>query len=379
MKGYETMSIDKKTVKEVPVKSSYNIPKIKYIKQKKSSGKSAISLGKIMRAYWEYLKKLEKFSEKHGSDYAVKMAISYLKIKKHKNFLKKCYNEYKSNKSDANKVKGIALKFMGSAGASNNGTFTNFFQAIMRIKSPLVVIDEVLKRYKDLLKDILSGEATMSEKTRNTLLGAQNEFFKFADKSKISDELDQEFFANFNNLYKLSKDIPNVVDTSIGFLSEDLNCVAKGNFKLGLTNKIKSKVDKNIGPGEEKTFVRMFVNKIEGFEDAVEKLFEKYEISIKSLSPEASRKFNMDEPQVSYKKLTTFKRCLKFLNIDAKGNEGQGQSRMEEYFGDVQNYAEKILELKGIKQTEKKKIIDSIMSVSKDYERFVSEVKKKLH
>ena len=88
------MSIDKKTVKEVPVKSSYNIPKIKYIKQKKSSGKSAISLGKIMRAYWEYLKKLEKFSETHGSDYAVKMAISYLKIKKHKNFLKKCYNEY---------------------------------------------------------------------------------------------------------------------------------------------------------------------------------------------------------------------------------------------------------------------------------------------
>lgn len=379
MKGYETMSIDKKTVKEVPVKSSYNIPKIKYIKQKKSSGKSAISLGKIMRSYWEYLKKLEKFSKTHGSDYAVKMAISYLKIKKHKNFLKKCYNEYKLNKSDANKVKGIALKFMGSAGAPNNGTFINFFQAIMRIQSPLVVIDKVLKRDKDLLKDILSGEATMQKKTRDTLLGAQNEFFKFADKSKISDELDQEFFANFNNLYKLSKDIPDVVDTSIGFLSEDLNCVAKGNFKLGLTDKIKSKVDKNIGPGEEKTFVRMFVNKIEGFEDTVEKLLKDNEISIESLSPEVSRKFNMDEPQVSYKKLITFKQCLKFLNIDAKGNEGQGQSRMEKYFGDVQDYADKILELKGIKQTEKKKIINSIMSVRKNYESFVSEVKKKLH
>lgn len=364
------MSIDKRTLKEVPVKSSYKIPKIKYIKQKKSSGKSAIDLEKIMRAYWGYLKDLEKFSK--DSDYAVKMAINYLKIKKHKSFLKKCYNEYKLNKSDAEKVKGIALKFMGSAGASNNGTFINFFQAIMRIKSPLEIIDKVLKRDKDLLKNILSGEATMQKETRDTLLGAQNEFFKFADKSKISKELDQEFFANFNNLYKLSKDIPEVVNTSIGFLSKDLSCIAKGNFKLGLKNKIKSKIGKNIGHDEEKTFVRIFVNKIEGFEDTVEKLFKEYKIGIEYLDKEASKKFNMDEPHVSYKKLTTFEECVNFLNI--KGSKRQ--SRMEEYFGDVQDYASEILKFKEIELTEKHKIINSIMSVRKNYESFVSGVKK---
>ena len=95
---------------ECPIKS-YKIPKLAYTKQRKSSGVAVISLEKIMISYWNYLKDLEKFSSSHSGDYSVKMAINFLRIKKHKKNLKKCYSEYKLNRGDTKKVKEIAIKF----------------------------------------------------------------------------------------------------------------------------------------------------------------------------------------------------------------------------------------------------------------------------
>ena len=360
---------------ECPIKS-YKIPKLEYTKQRKSSGVAVISLEKIMISYWNYLKDLEKFSSSHSGDYSVKMAINFLRIKKHKSYLKKCYSEYKLNRGDTKKVKEIAIKFSGSAGASSSGTFANFFQAIMRIKLPLMTIDEFLKKDKNLFKKLLEGDSNVSKEIRDKVIGAQNEFFKFADKSKISKNPDKEFFEHFKNLYKLSLDMPMVVDKSIGNLSEDLNCICRGKFKLSLKSKIQSKVNKSLeshGKRGKETFVRIFLSKIEDFEDRVEKVFRDNKIGREYLNLEQQKNFNLDKPQIFYKKLTTFDECLNFSNIKNKKKE----DRMEKYFSDVYEYIDEILKLKGASVSEKIEVKNPIINIQKDYNKFVDEIQKK--
>ena len=370
-KGCANM-IDNSNVKlnECPIKR-YEIPEFKYDKQEK-----LISLEKIMTSYWNYLKDLEEFSSSHSGDYSVKMAINFLRIKKHKSYLKKCYSEYKLNKGDTKKVKEIAIKFRGSAGASSSGTFINFFQLIMRIKLPLTTIDELLKKDKNLFKKLLGGDSNVSKETRNKVIRAQNEFFEFADKSKISKKPDKEFFEHFKNLYNLSKDMPEVVNKSIGDLSEDLNCICMGKFRLSLKSKIQFKLNKSFGSHEKRgkeTFVRIFLSKIENFEDRVEKVFRDNKIDRKYLNLEQQKNFNLDKPQIFYKKLTTFKECLNFSNIENKKKEG----RMEKYFSDVYEYIDEILKLKGASELEKNKVKKLITNIQKDYNKFVDEIQKK--
>lgn len=364
--------IDNSNVKlnECPVKR-YEIPKLDYDKQEK-----LISLEKIMTSYWNYLKDLEKFSSSHSGDYSVKMAINFLRIKKHKSYLKKCYSEYKLNKGDTKKVKEIAIKFRGSAGASSSGTFANFFQAMMRIKLPLMTIDELLEKDKNLFKKLLGGDSNVSKETRNKVISAQNEFFKFADKSKISKKPDKEFFEHFKNLYNLSKDMPEAANESFEDLSEDLNCICRGKFKLSLKSKIQFKLNKSFGSHEKRgkeTFVRIFLSKIENFEDRVEKVFRYNKIGREYLDLEQQENFNLDKPQIFYKKLTTFDECLNFSNIENKKKEG----RMEKYFSDVYEYIDEILKLKGASELEKNKVKKLITNIQKDYNKFVDEIQKK--
>ena len=274
------------------------------------------------------------------------------------------------------KVKEIAIKFSGSAGASSSGTFANFFQAIMRIKLPLMTIDEFLKKDKNLFKKLLEGDSNVSKEIRDKVIGAQNEFFKFADKSKISKNPDKEFFEHFKNLYKLSLDMPMVVDKSIGNLSEDLNCICRGKFKLSLKSKIQSKLNKSLeshGKRGKETFVRIFLSKIEDFEDRVEKVFRDNKIGREYLNLEQKKNFNLDKPQIFYKKLTTFDECLNFSNIKNKKKE----DRMEKYFSDVYEYIDEILKLKGASVSEKIEVKNPIINIQKDYNKFVDEIQKK--
>lgn len=359
------------------VKSSstegYEIPKVKYVKQRKSSGVAAISLGKIMIAYQNYLKSLESFA---NTDYVTNMAISYIKIKKHKSYLKKCYNEYKLNKGDAEKVQEIANQFYGAKGASNSGTLINFLQAIMRIKLPLEQIDKILKKDENenknkndnLIEKILYNK-DLDDKVKKDLIGPQNEFFKFAAKNKISNKLDKEFFENFENLYKLSIEIPRVVNNSIDGLLQDLDYVCKGKFKISLKNKVKGKIKNST---EDRKFVKKFLEQIENYEKQVEKIFEKYKISKESLSPAARENFVLDEPHIAYKKITTTEECEKFL----RNKKNKNFSRMEEYFDKVYEYTKEIMDAKNQKNSS---ILNSIKKVEEDYKKFSAQTLKEFN
>ena len=356
-----------KVVKISPVKS-YNIPKVKYVKQSKPSGVSVIDFEKIMIAYWNYLKSLEDFANKdHSGDYVANMAIRYLKIKKHKSYMKKCYNIYKLNDFDIKKVQKIAQQFRGAEGASNEGTLINFLQAIMRIKSPLEIIDKILKKDKTLIQKILMDKELGG--VENDLLGPQNEFFKFAAKNKISNELDKEFFSNFENLYKLSVDIPDVVNSSIAGLLTDLDCVCKGKFKISMKNRIKGKIKNNT---EDKKFVNKFLEQIRGYEEQIEKIFKKNNINKASLSSEERGKFVLDEPHIAYKKITTSEECEKFL----RDRKNKNFSRMKEYFDKVYEYTNEIMKAKNQKNSG---ILNSIKNVEDDYEKFSAQTLKKFN
>lgn len=356
-----------KMVKSSSIKS-YNIPKVKYVKQSKPGGISIINFEKIMIAYWNYLKSLEDFANKsHSDDYVVNMAISYIRIKKHKSYMKKCYNLYKLNEFDAKKVQKIAQQFRGAEGASNSGTLINFLQAVMRIKSPLEKIDKVLKKDKTLIVKILTGEDV--GKIKDDLLGPQNEFFKFAAKNKISKDLDKEFFSNFENLYKLSMDIPKVVNGSIDDLLEDLDCICTGKFKISLKSKIKSRIKNST---EDRKFVKKFIEQIKGYEEQVEKTFKKNNISKASLSSAAMADFVLDEPHIAYKKITTTEECEKFL----RNKKNKNFSRMEEYFDKVYEYTNEIMKAKNQKNSS---ILNSIKKVEEDYEKFSTQTLKKFN
>ena len=357
-----------KMVKSSSIKS-YNIPKVKYVKQSKPGGVSIINFEKIMIAYWNYLKSLEDFANKaHSDDYVVNMAISYIKIKKHKSYMKKCYNMYKLNEYDAKKVQKIAQQFRGAEGASNSGTLINFLQAVMRIKSPLEQIDKILKKDKTLMKKILDNK-DLDDKVKNDLIGPQNEFFKFAAKNKISNKLDKEFFMNFENLYNLSIEIPSVVNNSINELLQDLDYICKGKFKISLKNKIKGKIKNST---EDRKFVKKFLEQIKNYEEQVEKIFKKNSISKASLRPAARVNFVLDEPHIAYKKITTTEECEKFL----RNKKNKNFSTMEEYFDKVYEYTNEIMKAKNQKNSS---ILNSIKKVEEDYEKFSAQTLKKFN
>lgn len=358
------MSVDRK-MKISPVKS-YDIPEISYVAQgKKGKKNSVISLGKIMSAYGAYLKELENFSASN-KDYAVTMAIGFLRIKRFKSYLKKCYNRYKLNKEKFEEVKKIANDFRGAAAGGDNGSFANFYQAIMRIKSPLEEIEKELKKDKNLLKNILSGLYNGSN--RSKIIGAQNEFFKFADKTKISKEFDKDFFMNFENLYALSLKIPAVVNKSIGELYNDLNSVCSGAFKLSLKKVVAEKIKDKLEGSTEKTFVRMFVNKIEGFENSIERILKQYKFNKYNLKGKELNDFNLDKPQVFYKKLTDFEKCEKFLK-SRKGSKN-GLGRMNEYFESIREY---VNEFPGVEKQNKDRVLGLVDEVEKSYKQFSKE------
>ena len=204
---------------------------------------------------------------------------------------------------------------------------------------------------------------------KDDLLGPQNEFFKFAAKNKISKDFDKEFFSNFENLYKLSMDIPKVVNNSIDDLLEDLDCICTGKFKISLKSKIKSRIKNST---EDRKFVKKFIEQIKGYEEQVEKIFKKNNISKASLSPAARADFVLDEPHIAYKKITTTEECEKFL----RNKKNKNFSRMEEYFDKVYEYTNEIMKAKNQKNSS---ILNSIKKVEEDYEKFSTQTLKKFN
>lgn len=351
---------------------SYRVPEIEYVKQGVEGKKSVMSLGKIMSAYGKYLKELENFSVSHKSDYAATMAINYLKIKNHKSYLKKCYNKYKLNKENFAEVVKIANEFRGSYNSGNQATFISFFQAIMRIKLPLSEVDKALNKDKKLLGYIFLNR-NISDSAKKSIVAPQNEFFKYADKSKISPNIDKQFITNFQNLYRLSRIIPEAANRSINDLLEDLTLICEKKFQLKKKNKVESQTEKNSDANEEKIFVRNFINKIEGIEKSVEKILDEYELEKKYLNKnqlsEFLNKFDLSEPHILYKKLTNLEECKKFL----QNRKGKNITRVEEYFASVYEYLKAIMEVKGEK---KSKALKLVKNVEKDYKKFSSKSMK---
>lgn len=346
----------------------YKIPKIKYVVQGKNGEKPVMSLGKIFKAYGNYLKELENFSQTYKTDYAATMVINYLKIKKHKGHLKKCYNKYKLDKDNFEEVVKIAEEFRGSSDSENRGTFSSFYQAIMRINLPLKEIKKVLDKDKNLIQNILSDKG-ITKDVKKSLIHPQNEFFKFADKSKISKKyLDKEFFESFGDLYHLSLDIPKGLnDFGGGDLLDDLNLICRKKFTLKDKSNNKTKKNSN---ADVKKFVRSIINKTESVENKVSEILEKYELRTDDLTPKQykkfSSKFDLEKPHISYKEITNLEKCEKFL----QNRKGKNTNRVGEYFASVYKYVKAIMR---IKHKIGSKALKLIQDVEMDYNKFSSE------
>lgn len=332
-------------INEAPVKN-YAVPKIDYKKQRVMGVRSVISLGKIMRAYGDYLKKLEAFST---TDDTTEMAISFLKIKKFKSYFKGCYSSYESNKDDFDKVVQIANKFyMQERNFVGYGVY-GFIQLSMRISNPLDNINKFFNDDKNKDKD----ELIIDGKTKKELIGSQNEFFELIGRNKLSD-FDKDFFDDFKNLYNLANIIPDYINDKEGKFNfknwlKDLLLVCNGKFILGLKNKIKSATDKakiklNINAEKvskkiaEKNFVKNFIRQITSFEDKInyellhnKKFHDNYNTE-RTFGNVFDDDFKKDLPVLSYKTLTSYEKCGKFLE----------NKRMNKYFDEVDEYMEAV-------------------------------------
>ncbi len=343
-----------KRILEMAAPKSYDVPKIQYVAQGEKGKKKEMSLGKIFEAYGNYLKALEKFSRDNSSDYAVTMAINYLKIKKHKGYFKKCYSKYELGKENFEKVKKIAKEFSGSSGNDNRGTFSSFYQAIMRIKLPLNEIKKILDKDKNLIGNILSGEK-IDDNVKKNLIHPQNEFFEYADMSKMSQkDLDKKLFENFGNLHKLSFDIPNGVNKfGGGELLDDLDLICKGDFKLGKTSKSRNLSDK------EEAFLKIFVGQITRFDNKINTELSKNILKYNDICREGNafnEEFKKEFPSLQYKKLTSYEKCRKFLQ-DKNGNTN---GHIVKYFTEVEEYMEALH--KAIYGNSKKEYKDELKS-----------------
>lgn len=382
---------------------NYDIPKFNYTKQNKDN----IDLGKIMETYGGYLKALQSFykNKVNSNDYSVIMAFNFINLDKYKRFYKKCYSEYKLNEDNPKKVAEIAKKFRGSNDVTGTG-FSGFFIRLMRISLPLDGIKKFLDNNHGALDMILSDsfdEKIFNNQKKQGLLGAQNEFFKFTDKSKISQDFDKEFFKNFNNLYYLCKAIPDAVNgkngsnSDFGDIKDDLDLICEKKLSLkskatGIANMAKRKLNVNAEKNVERLFLKKFIKKIESLENRVEDILDEYENEHeKMLALYNSQKNQKDgdnkkdeevkevkeiglkRPVLSYKRIVDLNSCKKFLSKRKNDKNipiNDRDSRMDEYFNEVNKYI--IALLSSIEDAEIKEDL-SLKKVREDYGKFLKE------